>query len=129
MKKILLLLTVILGFGACCDCFDESDYDMHFQFTNESDTNTIYWIITEKGNLSHPLDTIFSRASAITLDGTRDADYIIRRDTPFFEHYITEINIEGKSKGPCKCINITKMDFKFDGIQKTMEDLPFQIPN
>lgn len=141
-----MLSIIITVFQSCCDCDEDNEDTLYFKFNtsggknsfNISDLDSAYKISCEKNNINNHIDTVFicifeNKYSFAILAGSfyndaEDYDYIIKNDSPYFEHTITDIIIEGKyTLPPCRCYRNTRKDFKFDGIQKTKKDLPYYI--
>ena len=128
LKRKSLLLIIIFGLSffvtSCCDCFDGDEDALLFYIDEEAYDDSIYYISTEQGNLNNHNDTFNLWSEVIWIDGRSQNDWIIKCDSPNFEHHITDIKLKGKTGlPPCSCYSNKNIDFKYDGIDKNKSDL------
>lgn len=141
MKKVILSLWALLFlFGGCtCDCFDEGEKAINFQFTmlpevngfSQNDINEVILYKLQKGTQTK-LDSIktpelfrYSCCDVISLDEYGlfagndfwNYDYSIKTKSNH-TFAVTDIVVEGKLSGSiiCKCYSNTRKTFKVNGV-------------
>ena len=154
ISSIVLVLLSLITLYSCgtCDCFVAEQIISVKIKTKENivantDTSGIfkleeidssYLIRTEKNNRNKHIDTIyfcstqsFPHGINIHAETLGSFDYILKNDNPPFEHFFTDITTSSELSGhyynSCRCKTNFKTDFKFDGVQKHIEDLPIVI--
>lgn len=161
MKKILLIMTLLMFSSTCsyhcddCDCMADEivvkvannySYYTNQEYYNIEEVKSFYLIKTEKGNINTKLDTIvYKNRRDLILRYEKNLneidsffkpsfdkyDYILKSDSPYFEHTITDIELHFKKfkflRNKCTCGD-PEITYKIDGTEmKSLNNCDYAI--